>query len=72
MESVLISLQFENKISAYPTQVKITDERGIVSLSEYQELEETLMRNIDLVDILQNLLAKKDEQQELMDIVENE
>ncbi|KAG1047794.1 hypothetical protein G6F43_009777 [Rhizopus delemar] len=55
---ILISMDYANKASAYPTQVKLTDERGTVSLNEYQETEELLLTSHHLADTLRSILQR--------------
>ncbi|EIE79535.1 hypothetical protein RO3G_04240 [Rhizopus delemar RA 99-880] len=55
---ILISMDYANKDSAYPTQIKLTDERGTVSLNEYQETEELLLTSHHLADTLRSILQR--------------
>lgn len=61
-----VNIKYENKTSAYPTQVSITDERGAIeSTNDYEELKERLMY-YKLADTLQSILAERTNTEDIM------
>ncbi|ORE20238.1 hypothetical protein BCV71DRAFT_242363 [Rhizopus microsporus] len=61
-----VNIKYENKTSAYPTQVNITDERGTIeSTDDYEELKERLMY-YKLADTLQSILAERTNTEDIM------